>query len=336
MIVGMMACVLLSPGGSVAAQARTVSAAPAIRIGALAEPPEYVFGQVEDAAVSQEGELIVLDFLSRELRVFDGDGLYRSSFGRAGNGPGEMDWPQSIEWLSPDTLLLLDAGNRRISVLHFGDGALTLTREISLPHLFHDLCVLDSRLLLTGAWEGNTVHELSLEGGYVASYGPLPVRQEETFVERQLRIAMSSGRSVCSSAGQSVVMLPRILPEVIVVSLLSGELTRVPIPNYRATQFIPISGGSVQYAPDSQTDTAHEGVGLGLFPDGHVLVQVQEMSWGEPLRGPETWALDSSSLELVWVADDLRPIISVSGDRMITRGDRLYPEVLLWRLDGRW
>src|SRR5687768_5172195 len=48
--------------------------------------------------------------------IYGADGKVASSWGRKGRGPGEFFQIERISWLTDDSLLVLDPGNRRLSV----------------------------------------------------------------------------------------------------------------------------------------------------------------------------------------------------------------------------
>ena len=80
----------------------------ALALGTSSEEGPELFGRIGDAAFDLDGNLLVLDPLSYEVRTFASDGRHLGSFGQEGEGP--MDFPgepQSLEVL-PDGSLLVD------------------------------------------------------------------------------------------------------------------------------------------------------------------------------------------------------------------------------------
>jgi hypothetical protein len=64
-----------------------------LRIGGLEAPAEEQFGNVSSTggvAVGPDGEILVLDAHSREIRAFSAQGVYQGAFGGPGQGPGEF------------------------------------------------------------------------------------------------------------------------------------------------------------------------------------------------------------------------------------------------------
>jgi hypothetical protein len=71
-----------------------------------------VFGVIEDVVRSADGRLFALDSQLCMLHVISGEGEYLGSIGRAGEGPGELEFPTMVS-LSEDGVLCvndLDAG----------------------------------------------------------------------------------------------------------------------------------------------------------------------------------------------------------------------------------
>ncbi len=74
--------------------------------------------QVMGAAKLSDGNIVVGNRGSQELRLFALDGRFRTSFGGRGGGPGEF---QSLTWLrvlDDDSVITFDSPQRRLSVFH--------------------------------------------------------------------------------------------------------------------------------------------------------------------------------------------------------------------------
>lgn len=98
------------PGG-----ATVVTPAERWRVGGESESEDEFFGVVRQAAMDAAGNTYLLDQQLHEVRVFDADGRFVRSFGRQGEGPGELSMPQ-------DLVVLPDG---RVGVLHGRPGRLT-------------------------------------------------------------------------------------------------------------------------------------------------------------------------------------------------------------------
>lgn len=71
--------------------------------------------------------------------LFDSDGRYEGDLGRTGSGPGEYRIPVTAAFLPGDSILVLDAGLRRATVL---SPDLSPVRFISLPMPITDVAIL--------------------------------------------------------------------------------------------------------------------------------------------------------------------------------------------------
>lgn len=85
---------------------------PAVRIGLIDGPVEFLFQDISDAAVFGDSLIAVVDRGGR-VALFDLAGSWRGDFGAKGEGPGEYMLPTQL-WTVGDTLILWDAGRRRI------------------------------------------------------------------------------------------------------------------------------------------------------------------------------------------------------------------------------
>src|SRR5680860_99377 len=60
-----------------------------LRIGSVAGPEEYSFGQIQDLATRRDGSIFVVDLHPQSIRQFDHAGEFVRQIGREGEGPGE-------------------------------------------------------------------------------------------------------------------------------------------------------------------------------------------------------------------------------------------------------
>jgi hypothetical protein len=85
-------------------------------IGSAEGDDEYLLGRVQD--ITTDGERIyILDDAANTVRVYDMQGIFITSFGREGSGPGEFQEPRSVEVNPVDgTLFVRDGQMSRISI----------------------------------------------------------------------------------------------------------------------------------------------------------------------------------------------------------------------------
>lgn len=89
---------------------------PALVIGTADGNADYTFGRVADAAPGPDGSIYVLDQLAQQVRVFDREGTYLRSLGRAGQGPGELSRFATDVLVGGDTAFVPDFAQARINV----------------------------------------------------------------------------------------------------------------------------------------------------------------------------------------------------------------------------
>jgi len=73
---------------------------------------DYVFAVISSVAVSRDGTIFVLDQKDMNIKVFDRDGKFLRTFGKAGEGPGELSMPNSIHCTSREELVVVDTSRR--------------------------------------------------------------------------------------------------------------------------------------------------------------------------------------------------------------------------------
>jgi hypothetical protein len=96
---------------------------PTVAIGVAEGPEPYQLFRVFGAARLTDHRIVVGNAGSFELRLFDADGHFLGSAGRAGDGPGEFHIPYLLVRTPGDTLLVFDFSPQRITVY---DGNLSL------------------------------------------------------------------------------------------------------------------------------------------------------------------------------------------------------------------
>ena len=89
-------------------EAWSVSAEPRVSIGVLDGPAEYQLFDVVAAARQSDGDLVLVDGGTREVRLYDGDGVFLTKLGGRGSGPGEFQDPVQVLVAPGDTLLVWD------------------------------------------------------------------------------------------------------------------------------------------------------------------------------------------------------------------------------------
>jgi len=97
------------------ADAWSVAAEPRFTIGVLDGSPEYQLYNVVAAARQSDGDVVVVDGGTLEVRLYDGDGTFLAKWGGRGSGPGELQDPVQVLVSPGDTLLVWDDALARVS-----------------------------------------------------------------------------------------------------------------------------------------------------------------------------------------------------------------------------
>jgi hypothetical protein len=93
-----------------------VETPPVLDLGGIDASPETQFFGIAAAGLLPTRKVLLIDRVSRELRVFDSLGRFDFSTGGPGEGPGEYGVPSRF-WTRADTVYVWDFGLRRLSIL---------------------------------------------------------------------------------------------------------------------------------------------------------------------------------------------------------------------------
>jgi hypothetical protein len=88
---------------------------PLLQIGEVDGESPYLFERIRNAVRAPDGRIVISDAGTLDIRVFGPDGRHEVSFGGRGEGPEEFMWWPLLELVPPDTLLVWDAVQYRLS-----------------------------------------------------------------------------------------------------------------------------------------------------------------------------------------------------------------------------
>ena len=105
-----------SAGEWTEATAWTLSSEPILTIGELDGPEEYLFFRASGARRLSNGNIVVANRGTNELRFYDPNGTYVRTVGREGDGPGEFRSMGEPWLLGSDSIVISDVLYQRLTV----------------------------------------------------------------------------------------------------------------------------------------------------------------------------------------------------------------------------
>ena len=117
------------------------------------------FAKPTGVAVDQEGNLYVCDTLNDRIEIFDADGKYLSTFGKAGDGPGYFARPKGVAIDSDNHIWVTDGQQDRVQVFNQEFNLLiTFGGHGMLPGMFQGLAGItidkDNRVFTSEIYPG--------------------------------------------------------------------------------------------------------------------------------------------------------------------------------------
>ncbi len=126
-----------------------------LRIGTVKGSDEYMFGEIREIAVDDDGQIFVLDIKKTQINVYDKNGFYKKTIGRHGQGPGELQAPQRMKKTWQDEIFVEDHGARAF-VYYTLDGR--YSRRVTYANIFIFTTGVDSL--------GNIIGTMQTPGKY--------------------------------------------------------------------------------------------------------------------------------------------------------------------------
>lgn len=176
-----------NPAGGVWEDGEEWSLVEELRLGSLEGEGPELFGRVGDVEVDGGGRIYVLDTQASEVRVFGPGGDHIATFGRPGEGPGELKQPRGLE-LGPDgDVWIVDLGNQRYTVIDSAGKLVEERRRFTGGNvspwpgiILSDGRVIDVDLAFVDG-SPTWTHTLHSPEGELLDTVPLPVYEGPTF-----------------------------------------------------------------------------------------------------------------------------------------------------------
>jgi hypothetical protein len=116
-------------------------------IGRESGVEDYMFSELRSVQVDDQENIYVLDWKENKIKVFDKVGKHLRTFGKKGQGPGEIQAPSGMDLTPGGRLAIFDRGNKRIACYSLTGECL---KEISTAKWSFIRVSLDSRSFIYG------------------------------------------------------------------------------------------------------------------------------------------------------------------------------------------
>ncbi len=123
LITGMVFLGCSGPDANTSAAEESTSTGPAhlelvtgYEIGIELGDTNYVFGQIVEALLNEDGDVLILDISTMSVRKFSSVGDFIGSAGRQGTGPGEFQMPRGMAVLGNNDFVVTDMAGGAICV----------------------------------------------------------------------------------------------------------------------------------------------------------------------------------------------------------------------------
>jgi hypothetical protein len=203
-----------------------------VTIGILEGEQSDMIGEVKDIAVGESGVIYILDSRNNEVKVFNKDGIYLTSFGGPGEGPEEFMEPQGIE-ISDDGVIFVADRHRKVSIVSEKDQLFDFESSIVLEYAPESMCVAGKYIYIQGiqSEKPGSIQVLDYNGNSEGSIGNL-YKTDNKAVQQIL----SNGPISCDLFGGYILQQFTIMPLVYSYSM-TGKLLWVT----RIADFYPMS-----------------------------------------------------------------------------------------------
>lgn len=278
--------------------------------------PSQIFGDITGVITLRDGNILLLDGKAGVLSLFSPEGTLIDAAGRIGDGPGEFRNPKLVG-VRHDSILVLDAMLRRISVFATASRGLSFVRTFGVSGWSADACLMGERLFLLAYSEGIILHEYSLDGTLLRSFGgplglDLPITRGGTI----------RGRLVCDVNRPMLYALSRQFGTVAAYSVSDGTHRWSVVPaGFVPAEMTPYDNGNgMRFGPGKGGITDNLVSGIVVTPNV-ILFQASRTQYrdsGSPglgvLRSTRTFLIDASTGKALAEARSELPLILEAGN----------------------
>ena len=186
------------------ATAWRLSREPTLTIGLFDGPEEYLLFRARGARRLRNGNIVIANEGTHELRFYDPNGTYVRGVGREGEGPGEFRWMTEPWSLGSDSIAVWDSQNGRLTVFDIGGELGRSFRldpfpEAWIPRPTPQGILADNSLLVSATVGGRSPEGLSrrtigyalysLEGAHLTTLVRRPGSEINTVTQEHSRLS---------------------------------------------------------------------------------------------------------------------------------------------------
>ena len=221
-----------------------------ITIGVADGEYHEMFGEITDLALTGDGTVLVLDYGSSEVRVFDYGGALLASFGGHGEGPGEFrerPYQISVADQGKSAFVLEQYGRSVVAFDRQNDSTFTPKKHFRTGLLAYGGCAMNGYYWVYGIdpeYEG-VLHKFTYDGEHVASFLEYYQSPNEAMSLNMSRM----GLMACSETN-GIVVLNRVWAPVVTGYRENGEVAwHVKFADFDPTYFAEYEDGDWGFNP---------------------------------------------------------------------------------------
>lgn len=214
---------------------------------------DHAFESIDGLAVLDDGAEVVSDATRGRLTLFVA-GREVSSFGRVGPKPEDFTALGTVTAVRADTFVVLDPNRGRLVAFRRVGDSVARIGPVVLPFHVSDVCAVGGRLFALGRFDSTLVHETTVSGGVVRSFGTL---EGSTPFEIGLNAA---AEIACSASAEAIAVASRVPGELRIFSPTGDLLRRDSIPSFARSRY----AGQRMASPADTTSARTWNVVVGL------------------------------------------------------------------------
>jgi len=186
---------------------------------------EHAFESIDGLAVLDDGAEVVSDATRGRLTLFVA-GHEVASFGRVGPTPEDFTALGTVTAVRADTFVVLDPNRGRLVAFRRAGDSVARIGPVALPFHVSAVCAMGGRLFALGRFDSTLVHETTVGGGVVRSFGRLEG-------STPFQIGLNAAAEIaCSESAGAIAVASRVLGELRIFSSSGDLIRRDSIPSF--------------------------------------------------------------------------------------------------------